>query len=370
MSRKRKSFWKRFDYILFIAVILLTIFGLIMISSATSNSKFGSFPFLKQQGVAFGIGLVAIIILTLIDYEIWGKLYMFIYIFCNLLLVAVLIFGFGEENWGARSWLAIGGFTFQPSELVKIGVILSVAKIIDNNKENINELFTLSKILAFAGIPIFLIAKQPDYGTALVFIFFVAIMLFVAGIDFKYILYSSITGIISLPVIWLTLAPYQKNRILDFIDPTRDPLGSGYQVDQSITAIGSGKILGRGLYEGVQTQLGFLPEKQTDLIFAVIGEELGLIGGLLLIFLYLVMLLRLIRIAKKTEDLFGSLVVIGIVAMMVAHIFENIGMTMGLTPVTGIPLPFMSYGGTFLLVNMICIGLSLSVGVRKEGLNF
>lgn len=370
MAKRRNSFWKRFDYVLLLTVILLTVFGIIMISSATASARYGSWPYLKQQIIALGLGLFTILILTLIDYDWWGKLYLFIYVFSNALLVAVLIFGFGEETAGARSWLSIAGFNFQPSEIAKIGIIISVAKIIDNNKERINELFTLFKILAFAGVPIALIAKQPDAGTASVFIFFIAIMLFVAGLDWKYILYSAIAALMSAPLLWFTLADYQKDRILNFLDPTRDALNSGYQLAQSIIAIGSGKIFGRGLYEGVQTQLGFLPEVQTDLIFAVIGEELGLLGGLLLIFLYLVLFMRLIRIAKKTEDLFGSLMVIGITAMMAFHIFENVGMTMGLLPITGIPLPFISYGGTFLLVNMICIGIALSVGIRKEGLNF
>ncbi|MTI47008.1 rod shape-determining protein RodA [Sporosalibacterium faouarense] len=370
MAKKRRSFWKRFDYILLLSVILLAVYGLIMISSATANSTYGSFPYLKQQGLALGLGLIAIIVLSLIDYEWWGKLYLVIYFVCNGLLLAVLLFGFGEERWGARSWLSIGGFTFQPSEIVKIGIIISVAKYIDNNKENLNELPTLIKVLAFAAVPIGLIAKQPDAGTAAVYVFFIAVMLFIAGLDWKYILYSVLAGVMSAPILWFTLEGYQKNRILNFIDPTRDVLGSGYQLDQSITAIGSGKIFGRGLYEGVQTQLGFLPEVQTDLIFAVIGEELGLLGGLILITLYAIMLLRLVRIARNTEDLFGSLIIIGVSSMMTFHIFENIGMTMGLLPLTGIPLPFMSYGGTFLLVNMVSIGMALSVGIRKEGLNF
>lgn len=371
MSKKRrKNFFKRFDYILLLTVILLVIFGLIIISSATANSRAGSFHYLKQQGIAFGLGFIAIIILALIDYDWWGKLYLVIYVFCNLLLVAVLLFGFGEIEWGARSWLAIGGFSFQPSELVKIGLIISMAKIIDNNKEKINKLFTLFKILVFAAIPIVLICLQPDYGTAFVFVFFIGIMLFIAGIDLRYIFYSAIAAIIALPVFYFSLEDSRKNRILDFFNQERNVLGSGYQVNQSIIAIGSGQFTGRGLYNGLQSQFGYIPESQTDFIFAVLGEELGMIGGAGLILLYLIMLLRLINISKKAEDLFGSLIVVGIIGMFIFHIFENIGMTMGLTPVTGIPLPFISYGGTFLLANMIAIGLSLSVGVRKEGLRF
>jgi len=309
-------------------------------------------------------------IIVMINYETFGKLYMVIYVFCNLLLLAVLIFGVGEDSWGAKSWLVVGPIRFQPSEFVKIGVIISVAKYIEKNQEKINQLFTLAKILVFAFIPVGLVLMQPDFGTALVFIFFIFVMLFIAGLDFKYVLYTAIAGIISLPILWFSLEDYQKNRILVFFDPTLDAMDSGYQVIQSKIAIGSGKLFGMGLYNGNQTQFGFLPEKHTDFIFAVIGEELGLIGGLALLVLYFIMIYRLIKIAKNSKDLFGSLIVIGITSMIIFHILENIGMTMGLMPVTGIPLPFISYGGTFMLSNMISIGLTLSVAVKKEGLSF
>ena len=195
-------------------------------------------------------------------------------------------------------------------------------------------------------------------------------MLFAANIDWKYIGATMGVGLISLPLLWFSLKPYQKRRIFSFLDPESDPTGSAYQAIESRIAIGSGKVFGRGLFKGGQTQYGFLPEKQTDFIFAVVGEELGFIGGLILILLYFLMLFRLIQIAKNSKDTFGSLMVIGFTAMFLIHIWENIGMTIGLMPITGIPLPFMSYGGTFQLINLVCIGIALSVGVRKEGLNF
>ncbi|SHH83771.1 rod shape determining protein RodA [Caloranaerobacter azorensis DSM 13643] len=379
-----RKLWKKFDYILFITIILLCIYGFIVIASATSKTKGSDIqldinflkqliknPFLKTQITSFVLGLIAIFILALLNYETFGRLYLLIYGFCNLLLIAVLLFGTGEETWGAKSWLSIGGFSFQPSEIVKIGIIISVAKFIDNNKEKINEPFTLLKILMFSLAPVALILMQPDFGTATVFMFFIFIMLFIAGLNIKYILYAVGAGLISLPVLWLFLLKgYQKDRIRVFLDPSLDAMGAGYQVIQSKIAIGSGKILGRGLFHGVQTQYGFLPEKHTDFIFAVIGEELGLIGGLVLLLLYFIMLYRLIIIAKNSKDLTGSLIVIGIAAMISFHIIENIGMTMGLMPVTGIPLPFISYGGTFLLANLISIGLVLSIGMRKDKLNF
>lgn len=368
MLKNKKNFWKRFDFILFFTVILLNIYGLVMIYSATGDN---AMQYIKVQSIALFLGFVAIAFFTFVSYDIFGKFYIPIYVLCNILLLAVLIFGTGEVETGARSWLSVPGLgTFQPSEPIKIGIIICVAKLIDNNKETINKFPTLLKILLFAGLPIALIMKQPDYGTAFVFMFFLIIMLFAAGLNIKYYIYAASAALIAAPIAWMKLRPFQKKRILDFLNPSRDPLGSGYQVTQSKIAIGSGKGLGRGLFNGVQAQFGYIPENHTDFIFAVIGEELGLIGGLALIVLYFIMVYRLIKIAREAKDLFGSLIVIGICAMMVFHIWENIGMTMGLMPVTGIPLPFISYGGSFLLLNMACIGLALSVGMRKDGLNF
>lgn len=195
-------------------------------------------------------------------------------------------------------------------------------------------------------------------------------MLFVAGVELRYFFYALAFGLVSLPFIWMNLGEYQKNRIFDFINPERDLMGSSYQVMQGRIAIGSGKVFGRGLFEGVQTQLNFIPEKHTDFIFAVIVEELGFLGGLGLIMAYLILLCRFVKISRNSKDLFGSLMVIGFAAMFLFHIWENIGMTIGLMPMTGIPLPFMSYGGTYQLMNLICIGLVLSVGINKKDLNF
>ncbi len=369
MNLNKKTL-KRFDFILIIDVIILSIYGLIMINSATSGGNFLSNPYVKTQLIAFLLGLVAVAVLIFIDYEIYGNLYLIIYGISNILLLAVLLFGFGEDQWGARSWLSIGPVTFQPSEIAKIGIIISLSKFIEKNESTLNNPLTLLKILAFAGIPIVLILMQPDFGTAMVMLFFIAIMLFISGIDYKYIVSAVILALAALPVIYMNLKEFQLDRIRVFFNPLLDPQGSGYQVLQSKIAIGSGKLFGRGLYQGVQNQYGFLPAKETDFIFAVIGEELGLVGGGILIFLYIILMYRLIKISKNALDTFGSLMVIGFSGMMLFHIFENIGMTIGLTPVTGIPLPFISYGGTFMLVNMICIGLSLNVGLKKEGLEF
>lgn len=373
---KKDNKLKRFDFILFFTTIALCIYGFIIINSATMSKASGSEPYLKTQIVAFALGLGVMFFLVMIDFDIYGSFYLPIYGVSVILLLYVLINPVSASEWGdVRSWIAIGPVVFQPSELAKFGVIISVAKFIDINKDNINEPAVLIKVLVFAFFPVALILMQPDLGTALVFIFFIAVMIFVSGIDRKYIiaviilaLIMLVIGLISFYFIMKDYTPnedYRIDRIVTFFYPELDPEDTGYQVIQSKTAIGSGMIYGRGLYKGVQNQLGYLPTKETDFIFAVIGEELGLVGGLGLLLLYALLLYRLIRIARHAANLFGSLIVTGITAMLLFHIFENIGMTMGLMPVTGIPLPFISSGGTFMLVNMVSIGLALGVGMKR-----
>lgn len=371
MLNFKNKFGKRFDYKLFFITLTLCIFGLVMLYSATlSFSPQVSSRILRAQIISTILGFIAIFILIAMDYQILGHFYIPIYVICNILLVLVLLFGTGGDEWGANSWLKLGPVTFQPSEFVKVGLIISLAKFIDNHKERINEPITLAKILAFALFPVLLILKQPDAGTAMVFIFFIAAMLFAAGIDWKYIGYAFVAGILSLPVLWFRLDKYQKDRIFDFLEPERDAAGTGYQALQGKIAIGSGKFFGRGLFKGVQNQYQYIPQKQDDFIFPVIVEELGFLGGAFLIFMYFSFLKRLIEIARESTDLFGSLMVIGFAAILIFHIFENMGMTMGITPVTGIPLPFMSHGGTFQLVNLIFVGISLSVAIHRENLRF
>jgi rod shape determining protein RodA len=368
MFNLRKKAFKRFDFLLLATVILLSIYGLVIIYSATLSMD--NLRFVRTQGIATLIGFFAILFLVFFDFQFLGKLYIPIYIVSVGMLLAVLVMGVGDDQWGARSWLYIGFFGFQPAELVKVGLIISLAKYMDNNKDDINSPFVLLKVLIFAFFPVGLILLQPDAGTAMVFVFFIAAMLFVAGVKWKYIGIALSMGLMSLPVLWSRLDNFQKNRILNFMDPERDTNNTGYQAIQGRIAIGSGKIFGRGLFEGTQTQFNYIPEKQTDFIFAVLAEELGFIGGTLLILLYFIMLYRIIRIARNSPDKFGSFMSVGLAAMFLFHIWENIGMTIGLMPITGIPLPFMSYGGTFQLINLISIGIVLSVGLHREGLSF
>lgn len=371
MFNLRKKSFKKFDFALLMIVILLCAFGLVILKSATLSFEVEGFPnrYMSSQIAATLAGLAAVVIIIFMDYQFIGKLYIPIYIICVGLLAAVLLFGI-EGDLGGKSWLSIGSFRFQPSEFVKIGLIISLAKFIDINKETLNEPFTLIKVLGFAFFPVVLILLQPDAGTAMVFIFFIAAMFFIAGIKWKYIGYAVLLGLMSLPILWFRLDEYQKDRILDFTNPERDAIGTGYQAIQGRVAIGSGKVFGRGLFEGTYTQYNYIPTKHTDFIFAVLVEELGFIGGVSLILLYFMLIQRIMKVTKKTENLFGSLMCVGIAAMFLFHIWENIGMTIGLMPITGIPLPFLSHGGTFQLANFICIGIVLCVGLHKEGLSF
>lgn len=367
LNIKNKSL-KNFDFILFFTTLILCIYGLIIIRSATLTM--GPEKYLRSQIGAMIIGFTIIFLFYFIDHNLLGKFYIPIYIVSNLLLILVLVRGIGvNEDWVAR-WVKIGPITFQPSEFAKIGIIISLAKLIDNNREDINNPYTLLKILAFGFLPILLIFRQPDAGTALVFIVFKAVMLFIAGLKWKYIFYTLSLALISLPFLWLSLKPYQRNRIFDFLNPYRDPTGTGYQAIQGLIAIGSGKLFGRGLYQGVQTQYNYIPEKQNDFIFSVLVEELGFLGGFALIVLYSIFLYRFIQIARKTKDFFVSTMVIGLAAMNIFHIWQNMGMTMGIMPITGVPLPFISHGGTFLLINLIGVAIALSVSSAKDRLNF
>ena len=292
-----------------------------------------------------------------------------IYAINIILLIAILVIG--KEIKSSKSWIIIGPMRFQPSEIVKIGFILTFAKQLERKGDIINSIKGLIQLMLYL-LPILgLILLQPDFGTGLVFIFFSFFMLYAAGLNYKFILGVGTIGIISVPALWLYyLKPYQKHRILVFFNPELDPLGSGYHVIQSKIAVGSGQFLGKGLFKGTQNNLGFIPERHTDFIFSIIGEELGLLGSMIIILLFLWLIMRCMYIAKISKDNYGKYITVGVMSMFLFHVLENIGMTIGIMPVTGIPLPFISYGGSSLLTNMIAIGLVLNVGMRRQVIRF
>ena len=359
---------KNIDLGIVIATIMLIIYGFIAISSATHITSGGSVGTLRIQIVAFILGIIGILVILLIDYKSFGDNYVLIYGINIFLLVLVLIIGFTTK--GTKGWIDLGPVNMQPSEIVKLGYILTFAKYLEKQKEHLSKLIGILPALLHLGVIIGLILLQPDFGTALVFIFISIFMLFAAGINYKIVAGAFGAFLVSLPIMWNLLKPYQKDRILVFFNPELDPMGAGYHVIQSETAIGSGKFTGKGLFQGTQNNLGFIPERHTDFIFSVIGEELGLVGALLILVLFLWLLLRCLHIARVSKDDYGMLICVGVMAMFLFHVLENIGMTIGLMPVTGIPLPFISYGGSSLLTNMAAVGLVLNVGMRRQVIRF
>lgn len=352
-----KSWWRKLDYLLLFLMIILTIFGFIIISSANRENPESNE--LNRQVIYFFVGLIFMGIFTAIDYELLAGFERYIYVVNVLLLIVVLFYG--KTVMGATRWISLGGFTFQPSEFVKVFVIISIA--VHLSREDALKPEKLVGTLLYVGLPMALIISQPDLGTALVLVAILMVMLFVRGFNPIYILGFCALGIGLAP---LFLKEYQKQRILSFLNPESDPTGSGWTIIQSIVSIGSGKFWGKGLFLGTQTQLQFVPEHSTDFVFSVVGEELGFVGAASLIILYFILLWKMIRIARESKDMVGSLIATGICAMFFFHIFVNVGMTTGLMPVTGLPLPFISYGGSSLITNMIAIGLLLNISLRRE----
>lgn len=353
------------DKILFVITLIAAIFGIVMIYSATRSLNTNS-NVIIQSG-AFLIGVVLMILISKIDYHFFGHMSLPIYIVCVALLVAVLIIG-SAGSWGARSWIRFGPIGIQPAEICKIGFAVTFAKHLSLSKERVNEPLTILSLILHVAIFLGLIMLQPDAGSAMVFCFMFAVMLFCADISFKYIIPAVLGFAAFLPLAYMfLLSDYQKHRIQVFFNPDMDRLGSGYNVIQSKIAVGSGQIFGKGFLKGTQNQMGFLPTKHTDFIFSVISEELGFIGALFVILILFLIIARCIKAAQEANDSFGRYLCLGIAAMFIFHTFENVGMCIGIMPVTGIPLPFISYGGTSLLTYMIAVGIVLSVTRHTHG---
>ena len=351
-------------WVLIIALILCSI-GLVALFSATQESGYDAF---YKQLIWIGISLVVMVVFTLIDYESFVKSSPIFYIAFLLLLVAVL---FTKPINGATSWFDIGFFSFQPSEFAKVFVILfltyAISKIQLQQRENINKISRLLLLLLIIGIPILLILKEPDYGTAIAFIVAFFTMLFTAGIDKKYIIAIILLIAIAVPLLYNFVLPeHAKQRIDVFLNPESDPRGSGYNILQSRLAIGAGELTGMGVLKGNQTQLGFLYPKTTDFIFSVISEEMGFIVSCSIIILYVVLITKTLYIAKTAKNNTGSLIASGIAGIFLFHMLENIGMVMGLLPITGVPLLFVSYGGSSLITSFMCIGLLLNISGKRQ----
>jgi len=354
------------DFTLLFAVVFLCFYGLLVLYSSTRlAATVGSDPyfFVKRQSLWTLLGFILLIIIIFIDYHNLERYSKVLYFGAIVLLIMVIISG--RTTYGARRWLAIGPFDFQPSEFAKIALIAFLADFLSENKQKLDNFFYYLLPFAYTGLLILLVFMQPDLGTSLVYLAILIIMLFVAGVKIKYLVFTFLAALSSVPILWTFLRDYQKNRIILFLNPNLDPLGGGYNVIQSRIAIGSGGFLGNGIFSGLQSQLNFLPAQHTDFIFSVVGEELGFVGTILLLGLYAVILWRGIKIALEARDLLGSLLAAGAVSFLFFHIVVNIGMAMGMLPATGLPLPFLSYGGSFMISNLMVIGILLNVQLHK-----
>lgn len=401
MDYSNKKFNDKFDFIIFGCAILLIGIGLIAIYSATHEhpTAYGNF---NRQLISFLISIILFLIAYLIPYKIYRFIAIPSYIFSIILLIAVLFLG--KTVYGAKSWISIGSFGFQPSEFAKIGLILFLSYFLTRQRRNPNNLTDFILLLVISLVPVTLILMEPDLGTAIVFILISSVITFWSGFDlFKIfvvlspgvVVFASLFGIpafliafiiviallfyfkrnlfinasivvINFAAVFLFgyvksfLKPHQQKRIETFINPMSDPLGAGYNILQTKVAIGSGGLFGKGFLEGNQTQLRFIPEQWTDFIYCVIGEEFGFIGSLLVVLLFTTILIRLVYIATQSRDKFGSTIIIGTFTLFFVHFSINIGMNLGIAPVIGLPLPFMSYGGSSLMVNMTLLGIVMN----------
>lgn len=412
---------KKSDIALWICVGLLILISFLFIYSSTyamllrkaalyPSQNIDPFMFVKRHFISFLIGLMGMFFFAYLDYNHLKKIAIPLYLFTLFLLGLVLFIGY--ESYGAQRWLGIGFLNFQPSEIAKLVLIIALASYFED-KKGFQHITELVPAFIIAMIPFLLIFKQPDLGTALVFlvvsigmviwaqnnpmivffllspiigaflsfhfklwlIFFICVtlilLIFRARIqEWIAILSSNILILFGIPFFWHLLRDYQKQRLLTFLDPYKDPFGAGYHTIQSLVAIGSGGIFGRGFLKGTQTQLQFIPQQWTDFIFSAIGEEIGFVGSLVVVLLFFVLIYRCLVIAKNSYDFYGSLLASGIAIMFLFQFFVNISMTLGIAPVVGIPLPFVSFGGTSLIVNMCCIGILQSIAMRREKLFF
>ncbi len=361
----RKRELKNIEWSIGIIAIILCIIGLVALFSATQETEYDEF---NKQCIWLVVSLVIGITIMLIDYKSIVRISPILYGAFIILLIAVL---FTSPVNGATSWFDIGFFSLQPGEFAKIFVILflayTITKMQARDKKNINKPIQLFIILAILALPVFLIVKQPDYGTAAAFLIAMIFMLITAGIDKKYIIGATILIVVAVPLMYNFILPeHAKKRIDIFLNPESDPRGSGYNIIQSKLAIGAGGLTGMGLLKGNQTQLGFLYPKTTDFIFAVIGEEMGFIVAGTIIILYVLLITKCLYVAKTAKDETGALIASGITGIFVFHMIENIGMVMGLLPITGVPLPFISYGGSSLITNFICIAIILNISSKRQ----
>ena len=355
---------KHFDFYLFTAIIILILFGAIMIYSASSiwaNYKFeDSFYYVKRQMIFIVLGIFLMITTSKIDYNIYYENSNKILGICIILLILVLIPGIGSVRNGSRSWFGIGSLGIQPSEAAKLGMIIFTSKYLTNSSKFLkNYKYGVFPILGVLFLLFGLIMLQPDLGTGMILVISIISLLFIAGVNMKFFIGGGIIGLIGV-IILIAIAPYRMDRITSFINPWNDPLGTGFQIIQSLYAIGPGGLLGRGYLKSIQKQF-YLPEPQTDFIFSIIAEEFGIVGTIFVVFMFSFIIYRGIRIALKTKDSFAKYLAFGMSFQLAFQALMNLMVVIGMIPVTGVTLPFLSYGGSSLLITLTSMGIILNI---------
>lgn len=378
MQNKIKKIIKNLDYVLLFSIIALLCIGFIGLKSATINASVKyNLDFVSRQMLWALIGFAAFFFVLSIDYSFLEKWSLWMYGLTLILLCAVLLFG--KSVKGAQAWIPLGPIRFQPAELVKILMILCLAKFLSDRVGRLNTWKELLPAFIYMGIPLLLILMQPDLGTGLVFVAILFGMLVVAGASLPKLAFLITTGLGAIVLWiaghflwgwWIPLKDYQLMRLVVFINPDIDPRNWGWNVIQAKITVGSGGLWGRGWGKGPQTMNEFLPEQWTDFIFCVWAEEFGFVGSFVLLLCMFILLWRGIRIANQAKDVYGSLIAVGIVSMICFHVLQNVGMSVGIMPITGIPLPLVSYGGSSLLANMISLGLLMNIYLYKEPILF
>lgn len=350
------------NWLLVLVVIAVAAIGVAILYSVAG----GSFqPWAERHMLRFMIGLALLLMVAILPMRLWLSLAYPIYLAVIALLVAVLLAG--EEFGGAQRWLTVAGVTFQPSELLRVALVLAIARYYQSLPPNrISHPLALVVPLLLIAAPVALVLKQPDLGTAALYAVTGIGIIFLAGVSWWYFAIATTGVLVAAPYIWSTLHSYQKQRILTFLEPASDPLGRGYQVYQSKIALGSGGFSGKGFMNGSQSQLDFLPEKQTDFIFTVFAEEMGFVGSVVLFILLAAMLILLINMAMRCRHHFGRLLIAGVGLNLFLYSFVNIAMVMGLVPVVGAPLPLVSYGGTSLLATLLALGFAMNAFVHRK----
>ncbi|MBI5639799.1 MAG: rod shape-determining protein RodA [Nitrospirae bacterium] len=368
MFRIDRRLIQNFDWITFATIICIALIGIMSIFSATrSPAESVQSPLFMKQVIWLFIGLAGLAVVMSFDYIWLSRISIPLFTMGVILLVIVLFAG--KTGMGAQRWLSLGPVVFQPSEFFKLIFIIMVAHYLAYLRGPIDMSMMLRLFFVFVFFPFILLFKQPDLGTAVVIMVIFFSMLLSRGLHRRVIVLLVLLGIVSLPfvgnIMWTGLKDYQKNRLIAFLDPEADPSGIGYHINQSKVAIGSGEFLGKGFLKGTQGPFRFLPERHTEFIFSVFAEEWGFVGSAFLMSLYLLLIMRGLDTARKAKDEFGRMLALGITFMFCVYFFVNVGMTLGIMPVVGIPLPFMSYGGTALLSNFISAGVLINIRTRR-----